>query len=468
MSIYFVHFLSSILPLGVLVAFSTLKIKNIFKIFLSIFLGFLFAYFAFFIADKFLQTQNLIFNVNFLFIFCLILNFVFYFWQKIENLNLVFSAILSFCIALNYYFLSQDFPIFTSSLIDNQTFESLGFISLAFIVCLMVFFFLRWQKNFNKLSSFFLFFVIVVIELNTSLANVFLTLMRENLISTYDFLLSFVAKSLYFGIYDIYIYLLILIILAFLSLKMRVKNIKKSKILDINFRKNEAKTDLIFRYFIGIFSFCILSLCILLYFHIISLKPLKIDTPTEVLPNEEGKFVFDVEILRDNKLHRFAYISTEGKVIRFFLINKKEDRVLPVAVFDACMICGDMGYVKKDGELICISCNVRIFLASIGKAGGCNPIPLEYEFDGKNITIDLKDVVAGSNYFNEIKEMQVIDPVSKDRVINLKAPYSYNYQGITYYFVNQKNYEEFKKDPTQFINEEEETKFIIQRRNNAN
>ncbi|WP_442884637.1 Fe-S-containing protein, partial [Campylobacter jejuni] len=106
---------------------------------------------------------------------------------------------------------------------------------------------------------------------------------------------------------------------------------------------------------------------------------------------------FDIALLRDNKLHRFAYISAEGKVIRFFLINKREDRDSPVAVFDACMICGDMGYIKKDGQLICISCNVRIFLPSVGKSGGCNPIPLKYEYDGKKITIDVKDVIAGSN-----------------------------------------------------------------------
>lgn len=137
-----------------------------------------------------------------------------------------------------------------------------------------------------------------------------------------------------------------------------------------------------------------------------------------------------------------------------------------MAVFDACAICGDMGYIKKEGELICISCNVRIFLPSVGKTGGCNPIPLKYDYDGEKITIDVKDVVAGSNYFSQIKDIQVQDPVSKDKIINTQAPFSYSYKGITYYFSNEKNYEEFKKDPMKYV-EDTEALFLIQRRNNA-
>lgn len=466
MSIYFVHFLSSVLPLSVLMAFIAPK-RHIFKSFLAVFLGFLFGFFAFFIAAQFLKTQNLIFNFDFVFIVCLSLSFIFYFWQKIELLCLIWLGILSFCMALHYYFLSQDFPVFSSSLIDSEGIMSLGFISLALFICLLIFFFLKWQKNFNKKSSFIVFFIIVLIEIDKSLANILLNLMRNSMIDTHTLMVSFVAKSNYFGTFGIYLDLILIAFLAFSSLKMRKKNITKNKILDINYRKNEAKISLINRYFSSVFVSCVLSFCIILYFFMVSSKPLSIDEPKELLPDNNGKFVFDVAILRDNKLHRFAYISAEGKVIRFFLINKREDRDSPVAVFDACAICGDMGYIKKDGELICISCNVRIFLPSIGKTGGCNPIPLKYEYANKKITIDVKDVIAGSNYFRQIKEMQVQDPVSKDKVINTQAPFSYSYKGITYYFSNEKNYEEFKENPIKFVDKTED-KFLIQRKNNAN
>lgn len=466
MSLYFVHFFSCALPLSVMISLTSKKFKHIFKQFLAIFLGFLFAYFAFFIAASSLQTQNLIFNINFIFVFCLFLCFVFYFWQKFDEIfSLIFSFILSFCTALQYDFLSQDFPIFSTSLLDSQALISLGFIFLALGICILIFFFLRTQKN--SLASFILLALVVFLESDKILAQILLTLMRENFISTYDFLLSFVAKSFYFNTYSVYLYLVFIAILAFLSLKMRVKNIQKKKFLDIDFRKNIAYNAFIYRYFSAVLVCVLLSLSVLSYFHLISSKPLKIDEPTEIVPNDEGLFVFDMSQFRDNELHRYAYVSKQGKVIRFFILNKREDRDSPVAVFDACMICGDMGYIKKDGELICISCNVRIFLPSVGKFGGCNPIPLEFKFDGQNIIIALKDVEAGSNYFNQIKEIEVTDPVSKEKLINLKAPFSYSYKGIIYYFTTEKNYEEFKTDPQKYTDEDKQAHFMIQRRNDA-
>ena len=337
---------------------------------------------------------------------------------------------------------------------------------LAFIICVLIFFFLKWQKKINKKVSFIVFCLTILVEMDHALANILLTLMRNSIINTESFLVSFVGKSNYFGTFKIYLYIILILILVFLSLKIRKNNLNKHAILDINYRKDKAKNHLINSYFSSVFIACVVSFCIVLYFFMISSKPLVIDKPKEILPNAEGKFIFDIALLRDNKLHRFAYVTPEGKIVRFFLINKREDRDSPVAVFDACMICGDMGYIKKDGELICISCNVRIFLPSVGKSGGCNPIPLKYIYDGKKIIIDVKDVVAGSNYFNQIKEIQVSDPVSKDKLINIKAPFSYSYKGITYYFINEKNYEEFKKDPLKFIGDTE-AKFLIQRRNDV-
>ena len=199
-----------------------------------------------------------------------------------------------------------------------------------------------------------------------------------------------------------------------------------------------------------------------MYFSLVSSKPIQIDTPKEVLPNDSGLFVFDIELLRDNALHRFAYITSEGKVVRFFLLNKREDRDSPVAVFDACMICGDMGYIKRGGELICIACNVRIFLLSVGKEGGCNPIPLKYEFDGEKITIKLEDVIYGTNFFTEIKEVLVTDPVSKTKILNSKAEFSYLYKGLTYYFASKDNYEAFVNEPESFVDSNQSAKFRAQ------
>ncbi|HEC2807127.1 TPA: DUF2318 domain-containing protein, partial [Campylobacter jejuni] len=93
MSIYFVHFLISVLPLSILMAFITPNKKYIFKSFFVVFLGFLFGYFAFFIAAQFLKTENLIFNFDFVFIGLLLVSFIFYFWKKIEILNFILLGI---------------------------------------------------------------------------------------------------------------------------------------------------------------------------------------------------------------------------------------------------------------------------------------------------------------------------------------------------------------------------------------
>lgn len=58
MSIYFVHFLISVLPLSILMAFITPDKKYIFKSFLVVFLGFLFGYFAFFYRSTIFKNRK--------------------------------------------------------------------------------------------------------------------------------------------------------------------------------------------------------------------------------------------------------------------------------------------------------------------------------------------------------------------------------------------------------------------------
>lgn len=78
-------------------------------------------------------------------------------------------------------------------------------------------------KNFNQKTSFMLFLLLILIESDKALANILLTLMRNSIIETHTFLVSFVGKSNYFGVFGIYIYLIFIAFLAFLSLKIRKK-----------------------------------------------------------------------------------------------------------------------------------------------------------------------------------------------------------------------------------------------------
>ena len=48
------------------------------------------------------------------------------------------------------------------------------------------------------------------------------------------------------------------------------------------------------------------------------------------------------------------------------------------ACFDACEICGDIGYFEDGANAVCRNCTSPIVLASLGRTGGCNPIPLAH------------------------------------------------------------------------------------------
>ena len=462
---YFIHFFGVFLPFALAVSLVSACVKDIKKLASAVFVGFLFGYFAFFIAANYLRTSELHFYANILIIGTFAVLFVLACLKKeLLALKLSFISLASFAFAVRYFYASQDFPIFTSTLLDSQAVISMAFIALAFVLCLILFVFTRWQAHLNPKLSLLVLFILLLCEVDRALASVLLVALRENFISdtSSGVILGFIAQSQHYSDFVVYLYLAFAVILGFSCLRFRVKNLQKRHLFDIEFRKNEAKTAKINTLFASSLICSVLALCIILHFSLVSSKPVQIDPPKEVQPDSNGLFVFDVALLRDNALHRFAYVTNEGKVVRFFLLNKREDRDSPVAVFDACMICGDMGYIKRGGELICIACNVRIFLLSVGKEGGCNPIPLKYDFDGEKITIKLEDVLYGTNFFTQIKEVMVSDPVSKVRILNSKAEFSYLYKGFTYYFATKESYEAFVSEPEAYVDDNLSAKFRAQ------
>ncbi|EGH4468466.1 Fe-S-containing protein [Campylobacter lari] len=463
MSIYFVHFFGVFFSYALLSALFFYNLKNslVFKL---AFVGFVFSYFAFFICAKTLSYDLLYFSNDILFVLLFLGIIVFSFLKNNflkEKIQAILLFLLSFAFGIKYLHISIDFPILSTNFLDSLAISSFGLILLAFIMCFGVYLFTRWLREFKfKFLNLFL-FIIVIFYLNEALAQILLHLMREGVIETESLYLSYVAKSVYYAKFYTYAWFVLLGLFIVLALKQRVSENTKKKDFDIEFRKNQAKNSTITNFSASIFSAMILSLCIFLFYDLHASRPVTIDEPTYVEPNDNDEFVFDVAILRDNNLHRFAYISDEGKVVRFFLINKREDKDSPVAVFDACSICGDMGYVKKGGELICISCNVRIFLPSVGKAGGCNPIPMKYKFENGKVIIPFSEILDGVNFFTQVVEKKVYDPIDNTELINLKAPRSYVYKGRTYFFANEKNYEEFKNDPLKYIDMNKTSRYRI-------
>ncbi|KAA9000478.1 DUF2318 domain-containing protein [Affinibrenneria salicis] len=189
-----------------------------------------------------------------------------------------------------------------------------------------------------------------------------------------------------------------------------------------------------------------------LYWDQVASQPPRLSEALPVSVAADGLVHIPIEQVRDGKLHRFVWVADDGKAVRFFVINRYPDRLRLGVVFDACLLCGDQGYVMEGNQVICVACGVHIFIPSIGKAGGCNPVPIEgWRNDEKELTIAKADLATGVNYFSTIVTLQVIDPVDGSHLTNVKAEHKYSYGGKLWFFSSEANYNRFRDNPTQFV-----------------
>jgi FTR1 family protein len=97
------------------------------------------------------------------------------------------------------------------------------------------------------------------------------------------------------------------------------------------------------------------------------------------------------------QLQRFA-CEIDGVPVRFFVYRTPDGREVK-ALFDACDICGGKGYFIRSNEVICKNCDAPINPETVGKPGGCNPIPLSASIKGDAVSIQLSDLAAGKAVF---------------------------------------------------------------------
>jgi FTR1 family protein len=112
--------------------------------------------------------------------------------------------------------------------------------------------------------------------------------------------------------------------------------------------------------------------------------------PAETLAVEGGALRFDAATLADRHARFFEAELSSGHA-RFFALRLGED--VRVCV-DACEICGPAGYFDQGGAMVCRNCMSPIVLTSIGRAGGCNPIPVPSRREGGTVTISASDLEA--------------------------------------------------------------------------
>ncbi|MGB8128174.1 MAG: Fe-S-containing protein [Candidatus Angelobacter sp.] len=111
-----------------------------------------------------------------------------------------------------------------------------------------------------------------------------------------------------------------------------------------------------------------------------------------------GKAVISTKDLPQGELQRYA-ANVNGTRVRFLLYRKPDNKI--ASVFDACQICGGIGFYKGASGLICKNCAAPINPQSVGQSGGCNPIPLQSVQDGDSVVISLSDLAQQTGQFSK-------------------------------------------------------------------
>jgi high-affinity iron transporter len=111
-----------------------------------------------------------------------------------------------------------------------------------------------------------------------------------------------------------------------------------------------------------------------------------------------GEVTIPLARVSDGDLHRFQ-ANEQGTEIRFWLYQKPDGKI--ATVFDACEICGSVGFYKTANGVACKNCGAPINPQSVGAAGGCNPVPLKATQTNDAIVIQEADIAAGGHMFGQ-------------------------------------------------------------------
>jgi uncharacterized membrane protein len=89
--------------------------------------------------------------------------------------------------------------------------------------------------------------------------------------------------------------------------------------------------------------------------------------------------------LEDGRLHKFIH-RQEGREARFLVLMTPAGHL--TVTLDACAICKPEGYGQTEGSVICYYCKTLIPLDTVGRPGGCNPVPVPFAARKDGVSID--------------------------------------------------------------------------------
>ncbi len=109
--------------------------------------------------------------------------------------------------------------------------------------------------------------------------------------------------------------------------------------------------------------------------------------------------VIPAATLQQSKVHYYVF-KHQGRDIRFFLL--KDTQGIVRAAFDACDVCykSKKGYSPDGDYVICNNCGQAFHVSRINLVkGGCNPEPLNRDYDHQEVRITVRDILAGARLF---------------------------------------------------------------------
>src|SRR5262249_9547330 len=119
---------------------------------------------------------------------------------------------------------------------------------------------------------------------------------------------------------------------------------------------------------------------------------------TDIVFDKDGRAGIAATDLEEGELRRYR-ADVNGVKVRFLLYRKPDGKV--ATIFDACQICGGVGFYKGAQGVICKNCAAPVNPQSVGQPGGCNPIPLPSVIaDGGSIVIRITDLAAQAGQFS--------------------------------------------------------------------
>jgi uncharacterized membrane protein len=148
---------------------------------------------------------------------------------------------------------------------------------------------------------------------------------------------------------------------------------------------------------VSVYASCFLFI-VLVTAEFVYTKSVSALSPATPVAFSNGRISIPASQVADGDLHRFVAME-KGVPVRFWLYRKPDGSI--ATVFDACEICGGVGYYKTSNGVVCKNCAAPINGSTVGHAGGCNPVPLQATVSGGLVRITEAEVAAGTRYFQK-------------------------------------------------------------------